>query len=108
MSTEALGRVPLGDWLLAVAVLVCGIVAIAATWRGTRTIVLSADSGDGGLGDAYEPQLALPSGPSNVAPILDDVDRALWDLIESEYAGVTRGEPRRDDVPVPARRELAA
>jgi hypothetical protein len=112
MSGEAIARVPLTDWLMAVAVLACGVVAIAATWRCTRLLTLATtaeDTGDGGLDEAREPQLALPPGPPNVVVPLDDIDRALWDLIEDEYARVPAGRRhRRDDVLLPAARRAAA
>lgn len=112
MSGDAIGRVPLTDWLMAVAVLACGVVAIAATWRCTRFMTVATvvdDTGEGGLRDDREPQLALPPGPPNHVVSLDDVDRALWDLIEEEYAKIPAGErTRRDDVLLPAARRLAA
>lgn len=109
MSAEAIGRVPLSDWLMAVAVLACGVAAIAATWRYTRFLTLVDDTGDGGLTDKQSPLLALPPGPPNHAPALDDVDRALWELIEGEYARLPQGQRSpREEVLRPAARRLAA
>ncbi len=109
MSADAIGRVPFSDWMMALAVLACGVVAIAATWRYTRFPTLVYDTGDGGLGDARSTQLALPPGPPNHAPAFDAMDRALWDLIEGEYARLPqRQRPPREDVHQPAAQRLAA
>jgi hypothetical protein len=112
MNAEAIGRVPLSDWAMAAAVLVCGVVAIAATWRYTRFVSLrslAADNSEGGLGDEPAPQLALPPGPPNHVIVVDDVDRALWELIDGEYERGSQPHPlRRQGVLDPASRELAA
>lgn len=94
---------------MALAVLACGVVAIAATWRCTRSLGLVEETRDGGLGGEPEPQLVLPPAPPNHAPALDDMDRALWDLIEGEYARLPQRQGRRrEDVLQPAARRSAA
>lgn len=101
MNYEAISRVPMSDWMLAVAVLVCGAVAIAATWRwaGRLTFVVSPET-YGGPGEGREPEVVLPQGPNgDDIPELDDVDRVLWEMIESEYR---RNVRRNAPVPVPA------
>ena len=89
MSMEAIGRVPVIDWLMGVAVLVCGVVAVIAVWRccdrlgGAGT---AADEGpDEGHGRGHWPTpLALPPGPTNGIVLPDQIDEELWKIIDDE------------------------
>jgi hypothetical protein len=87
MSMDAVGRVPVVDWLMGLVVLACGIAAIAAVWRYADRLGGSlADEGpeDRGGRDDYDAPLALPPGPANNVPVPDAIDEELWRLIDGE------------------------
>jgi hypothetical protein len=93
MSAEAIARVPLTDWLMALAVLACGAVAIAAAWRCVGEMNTASSSEDGGDWGQWETPLALPPGPAHRLTVPDEIDRELWALIEAEYErGARRAE----------------
>jgi methyl-accepting chemotaxis protein len=88
MSMDAVGRVPILDWLMGLIVLACGVASILAVWRYTARFAgagTSADAGDddGGLEERSVP-LALPPGPPVVAAPPDPIDEELWGIIDFE------------------------
>ena len=91
MTMEAIGRVPLTDWLMGVGVLISGLVAIVAAWRyadqlggGLGLALEDGDEGDG-PGNRRAP-LALPPGP----PSGDVIDEELWSIIDAELRRPTK------------------
>lgn len=102
MSMEAIGRVPVTDWLLGLVVLVCGVATIVAVWRYADqlgdSLGLAMDNGPDegdGPGEPKTP-LALPPGPSNGVIQPDQIDEELWSIIEAERRRpVERAEPER-------------
>lgn len=100
MSSEAIARVPLTDWILALAVAVCGAVAVVAVWRGTGRLIRVEVLEDPGRPDGgTDPVVETPHGPhGDDVPELDDVDHMLWAMIEAEYR---RSERRVAPAPVP-------
>ena len=89
MSMEAVGRVPVIDWLMGLTVLACGVATIVSVWRYTARFAgggASADTGpdDGrGHGERDAP-LALPPGPQQGVTARDPIDEELWGIIDSE------------------------
>ena len=75
------------EWLLAVAVVVCGGIAIAAVWRvtGRLSTVETLDAPGRPEGGTRPETVPPPTPDTGEFPELDDVDRRLWDMIESEY-----------------------
>ncbi len=100
MSSEAIARVPMSDWLLALAVVVCGAAAIVAVWRGTgRLTRIEVVEEPGRPEGGTPPVVESPQGPHGEdIPELDDVDEMLWAMIEAEYR---RSERRVGPAPVP-------
>jgi hypothetical protein len=89
MSMDAVGRVPIVDWLMGLALLACGVAAIVAVCRYTAQFGAAGPAVDagpdegGGHGERDAP-LALPPGPPIAATPTDPVDEELWAIIESE------------------------
>jgi hypothetical protein len=111
MSAEAVGRVPVVDWLLGLTVLVCGIAAIVAVWRYSNQLTNGLGASDepdegGGHGEGREP-LALPPGPTNAQPLADSMDEELWHIIDAELdrlpEKVESPQPDRIAAEVPTR-----
>ncbi len=90
MSMEAIGRVPVTDWLMGLVVLVCGVVTIVAVWRyadrlsGVGVVMDEGSDEDDGPGNWKAP-LALPPGPANDVVVPDHIDEELWRIIETEH-----------------------
>jgi hypothetical protein len=89
MSMDAVGRVPVVDWLLGLTVLACGVAAIIAVWRyagslGGGEAVEDASPDEGGGGAERETPLALPPGPPSVITPPDSIEEELWDIIDDE------------------------
>lgn len=90
MSIDAIGRVPVADWLMGLAVLACGVAAVIAVLRycdqqrgDFRTASDDGTDEDGGSKEGEAP-LALPPGQSHRAIIPDEIDEELWRMIDAE------------------------
>ena len=91
MSMDAVGRVPVADWLMGLTVLACGVASIIAVWRyagqlgGAGTLADEDPDEGGGHGERAVP-LALPPGPQNGVTPPDQIDVELWGIIETELS----------------------
>ena len=106
MSMDAIGRVPVVDWLMGVAVLACGVVSIIAVWRyagqlGGTEALADEFPDEGGWHEGRDAPLALPPGPQNGMAPLDQLDEELWAIIDSELS-------RQERADRPHRRRIAA
>jgi hypothetical protein len=107
MSMDAVGRVPVADWLMGLTVLACGVASIIAVWRyagqfgGAGTLPEEGPDEGGGQGERDAP-LALPPGPQHGIMPPDTIDEELWGIIDAE---LSRG---RERVAGPRRSRIAA
>ena len=107
MSMDAVGRVPVADWLMGLVVLVCGVATIVAVWRyadqlgGSGTWADENPDEGGGHGERDAP-LELPPGPQNGIVAPDDLDEELWGIIDAEISR------QQDRVARPHRPRIAA
>lgn len=108
MSMEGINRVPVSDWLMGLAVLICGVVAIVAVWRYSDRIGgsgLASEEGPDegcGRGDTKVP-LALPPGPSHGVPLPDQIDEELWSIIDAAERRLPDVVPREPERIAPGR-----
>ena len=103
MTMEAIGRVPVTDWLMGLVVLASGVAAIVTVWRycdrlGGSSMVADEEPDEGGGRSDDKSPLALPPGPGNGVTVPDEIDEELWSIIDTERRRLSeRAEPQRAD-----------